>query len=63
MPELGYSGRGGAGNSRNGEIEKMLLDAETQAKEAQNRAHEEAVKDVEMELKPPERAHLVSERI
>lgn len=63
VPEIGYSGRGGAGNFRAGEIEKKRVEAEIRAKEARDRAHEEAVRDVEMGLKPPERAHLVSERL
>lgn len=63
VPEIGYSGRGGAGNFRAGETEKKRVEAEVRAKEARDRAHEEAVRDVEMGLKPPERAHLVSERL
>lgn len=58
VPEMGYSGRGGAGNLRSGEVEKRRLENERRAKEARERAHEEVVKDVEMGLKLPERAHL-----
>ncbi|MCJ1466121.1 hypothetical protein MMC07_004740 [Pseudocyphellaria aurata] len=62
VPEIGYSGRGGAGNYRAGEVQKQREEAEKRAKESRDRAHNEVVRDVEMDLKPPERAHLVSER-
>lgn len=63
MSEIGYSGRGGAGNLRNGDIEKKRVETAIRAKEARDRAHEEVVRDVEIGLKPPERAHLVGERL
>ena len=56
-PELGHYGRGGAGNYRipapgkRREEEKMIL-------EAQEKAHQRVVKDVEMGLKEPEKVHL-----
>ncbi len=62
--EVRYSGRGGAGNyNTSAETEgARALEAETQAKEARSKAFEQLVRDVEMGLKPPERAHLMSER-
>lgn len=64
MPEVGYSGRGGAGNLRGKEeMERRRMEGERRAKEAREKAHEEVVKDVEMGLQMPERAHLGSEKI
>ena len=63
VSEIGYSGRGGAGNFRAGEVEKKRVEAAIRAKEARDKAHEEIARDVEIGLKPPESAHLVSERL
>lgn len=56
-PELGHYGRGGAGNYRTPESEKDG-EREKERLEAQERAHQKVVKDVEMGLKEPEKAHL-----
>lgn len=56
-PELGHYGRGGAGNYRTPEPEKKR-EEEKDALEAQEKAHQRVVKDVEMGLKEPEKAHL-----
>lgn len=56
-PELGHYGRGGAGNYRVPEHEGKR-EAETDTLEAQEKAHEKVVRDVEMGLKEPEKAHL-----
>lgn len=56
-PELGHYGRGGAGNYRIPEHENKR-GGEKDILEAQEKAHQEVVKDVEMGLKEPEKAHL-----
>lgn len=56
-PELGHYGRGGAGNYRTPEPGKNR-EEEKDALEAQEKAHRKVVKDVEMGLKEPEKAHL-----
>ena len=56
-PELGHYGRGGAGNYRTPEVEKKRKE-EKKALEAQEKAHQKVVKDVEVGLKQPEKAHL-----
>ena len=63
IPKIGYSGRGGIGNIRSGEVEKLREDMELNAAAARQRAHEEVVRDVEMGLKMPERAHLGAEKL
>lgn len=63
IPNIGYSGRGGIGNIRSGEVEKLREDMEARAAEARQRAHDEVVRDVEMGLKMPERAHLGAEKL
>lgn len=62
-PEMGFSGRGGAGNLRNGEIERQRLENENRAKEAREKSHAEVVRDVEMGLRMPERAHLGIQKV
>ena len=57
---VGYSGRGGVGNYKSGDVERSL--EERRASEAQEKVHSEVVKDVEMALKEPEKAHLASEK-
>lgn len=59
--KVGFTGRGGAGNLRTGEAQRE--ERETKAREARERAHEEVVRDVEMGLKMPERAHLSEEKV
>lgn len=44
-------------------MEKLREDMELNAAEARQRAHEEVVRDVEMGLKMPERAHLGAEKL
>lgn len=56
-PELGHYGRGGAGNYRTPEPEKRK-EGEKAALEAQEEAHQRVVRDVEMELREPEKAYL-----
>ena len=56
-PELGHYGRGGAGNYRTPEPEKKG-EEDKDTSEAQEKAHQKVVKDVEMGLKEPEKAHL-----
>lgn len=63
IPKIGYSGRGGIGNIRSAEAEKLREDMELNAAAARQRAHEEVVRDVEMGLKMPERAHLGAEKL
>lgn len=63
LPTVGYSGRGGAGNLRNVDVEGKRLEDERKAKEARERAHDEVVKAVDLDLKMPERAHLGSEKV
>ena len=59
-PELGHYGRGGAGNYRTPEPEKMG-EGDKDTVEAQEKAHQMVVKDVESALKEPEKAHLGKE--
>ncbi len=56
-PDLGHYGRGGAGNYRMPVPEKKI-EGEKDALEAQEQARQKVVKDVEMGLKEPEKAHL-----
>lgn len=58
-----YSGRGGIGNVRTAEVERLREEAQAKAKEARERAHDEVVRDVGMGLKMPERAHLGVEKL
>ncbi len=60
-PEIGHSGRGGAGNYRSTNVEKKNEDE--MGTELQERVYHQVVKDVEMGLKEPEKAHLVSEKL
>lgn len=60
-PDVGHSGRGGVGNYRNGEVGKQ--EDEVRETELQEMKHQQVVKDVEMGLKEPEKAHLVKERL
>ena len=65
VTKIGYSGRGGVGNIRTGEVERLREETEAKVKaaEARQRAHDEVVRDVEMGLKMPERAHLGAEKL
>ena len=54
----GYSGRGGAGNFSSKDQEMRRQEEERLAGEARSKREAEIVKDVEMGLKPPEKAHL-----
>ena len=56
-PELGHYGRGGAGNYRVPEPGKRR-EEENDVLEAQEKAHQRVVRDVERGLKEPEKAHL-----
>ena len=56
-PELGHYGRGGAGNYRTPDPEKTV-EGEKEALKAQEEAHQKVVRDVEMQLKEPEKAYL-----
>ena len=58
---VGYSGRGGVGNYQSGDVERTLK--ERRASEFQEKVHTQVVKDVEMALKEPEKAHLASEKM
>ena len=60
-PQTGYYGRGGAGNYRIGNSESRENDMK--AMEAQDRLHQQVVKDVETGLKEPEKAHLGRQRL
>ena len=59
-PELGHYGRGGAGNYRSPEPVKRVVGQE-EALKAQEEAHRKVVRDVEMQLKEPEKAYLTRE--
>lgn len=63
LPEVRYSGRGGAGNYNTAENERKRVEAEKVAEEARSQEYEMTVRDVELGLKPPEKAHLVTERL
>lgn len=63
LPEVRYSGRGGAGNYNMAENERKRVEAEKVAQEARSQEYEMTVRDVELGLKPPEKAHLVTERL
>ena len=55
-PDIGHYGRGGAGNYHDGDTE--IKEAERRKSEFQNAEHQKVVKDVELGLKQPEKAHL-----
>lgn len=59
-PELGHYGRGGAGNYRT-PVTDNPRETELDELEAQEKAHQEVVKEVETGLKEPEKAHLGKE--
>lgn len=63
LPEVRYSGRGGFGNYNTAENERKRIEAEKVAEESQSQEYEMTVRDVELGLKPPEKAHLVTERL
>lgn len=63
LPEVRYSGRGGAGNYNTAENDRKRVEAEKVAEEARSQEYEMTVRDVELGLKPPEKAHLVTERL
>ena len=58
-PKLGHYGRGGAGNYKYPEPER--IEGVKATLEAQEKAHQQVVRDVEMGLKEPEKAHLGKE--
>ena len=58
---VGYSGRGGVGNYQSGDIERTL--EERRAWEFQEKVHTQVVRDVEMALREPEKAHLANEKM
>ena len=62
LTESGYSGRGGAGNYRTENTELKAAE-ERRATQRRERAREEVVRDVEMGLKEPEKAHLGNEKL
>ena len=63
IPEGGYGGRGGAGNYRsNTSAEKRPSEAEVASK-LQQEAYAKTVEDVEKAMKPPEKAHLINEKL
>lgn len=62
-PEVRYSGRGGAGNYNTAENERKRVEAEKVAEEARSQEYEMTVRDVELGLKAPEKAHLVTDRL
>ena len=61
-PETGYYGRGGAGNYRGEDTEKKE-EYMRRAAEVQEKVYRQVVRDVEIGLKEPEKAHLGSGRI
>lgn len=61
VPQVRYSGRGGAGNYNTAENERKRVEAEKVAEEARSQEYEMTVRDVELGLKPPEKAHLVTD--
>lgn len=62
-PEVGgYHGRGGAGNYKGEDEEKKKAD-EQRASIAQEKAHQQVVKDVEAGLQEPQKAHLGKEKL
>lgn len=63
LPEVRYSGRGGAGNYNTAENERKRAEAEKVVEEARSQEYEMTVRDVELGLKPPEKAHLVTDRL
>ena len=58
---VGYSGRGGVGNYKSGDLERSQ--EKRRASELQEKVHTQAVKDVDMALKEPEKAHLAGEKM
>ena len=58
-PEAGHYGRGGAGNYR----ESISGPSEPEEREMQEMKRAEVVRDVEMGLKSPEKAHLGTEKL
>ena len=56
-PELGHYGRGGAGNYRTPEVDKRS-GGDKDGLEAQEKARQKVVRDVEQGLKEPEKVHL-----
>lgn len=59
-PELGSYGRGGAGNYRTPESEKSKKEKKDTL-EAKDKADQKVVRDMEIGLKEPEKAHLGKE--
>ncbi len=63
IPEGGHGGRGGVGNYR-GSVSLEGRQAEVErANKLQEEAYAKTVEDVEKGMKPPEKAHLVNEKI
>ena len=62
IAEGGYSGRGGAGNFRGEALERRRSEAIAREQEAEEKAYQETVRNVDQELKPPEKAYLSSEK-
>lgn len=59
-PDVGYYGRGGVGNYKSADAEKKK--EQRRASEVQEKIHQQTLKDVEMALKEPEKAHVANER-
>jgi len=63
IPEGGHGGRGGAGNYR-GSVSLEGSQSEVErANKLQQEAYVKTVQDVEKGMKPPEKAHLVNEKL
>ena len=63
IPEGGHGGRGGAGNFR-GSVSLEGGQSEVErANKLQQEAYAKTVEDVEKGMKPPEKAHLVNEKL
>ena len=56
--KTGYLGRGGVGNYKDEDAEKVAAQAARRASENMARQHQEAVEMVDMTLREPEPAHL-----
>ena len=63
IAEAGYSGRGGAGNFRGEALERRRSEAIAREQEAEEKAYQETVREVDQGLKPPEKAYLSSEKL
>ena len=63
IPEGGYGGRGGAGNYRSNTSAERRQSAAEIASKLQQEAYAKTVEDVEKGMKPPEKAHLINEKL